>query len=261
MAARKGSERARMRELAREIDRHNRLYYLEDAPELSDAAFDRLFRELQELEAAHPELRAEDSPTQRVGVPPAEGFASVRRDVPMLSLDNAKDVEEIEAFDARVRRLLDREEPVAYLAEPKLDGAGVELVYENGVFAVGSTRGDGRTGEDVTANLRHLFSIPLRLAGAPPDRLSVRGEVVLPLRAFARLNAARFARDEEPFVNPRNAAAGALRQLHDIDRDRLRSLSFFAYAVGVGLPDDVNDQRGTLAALAAWGFETSPGAA
>jgi DNA ligase (NAD+) len=244
-----------MAELAAEIERHLRLYHVEDRPEITDAEYDALFRELQDLERAHPELARPDSPTQRVGAPPADGFATVPHRVPMLSLDNAMDEAEMRAFDERVRRLLDRES-VAYLAEPKLDGAGVELVYEAGRLAVGSTRGDGRSGEDVTANLRKLSSIPLALRGSAPGRVSVRGEVILPLGAFESLNAAREARGEERFVNPRNAAAGALRQLHDVDVRRLRALEFRSYQVAEGLPAGVGTQAGVLEKLRSWGFLT-----
>jgi DNA ligase (NAD+) len=247
---------ARMAALAAEIERHIRLYHAEDRPEISDAEYDALFRELQELERLHPELARPDSPTQRVGAPPAEGFAPVPHRVPMLSLDNAMDEEEMRAFDERVRRLLDRD-AVSYLGEPKLDGAAIELVYEGGRLAVGSTRGDGRTGEDVTANLRRVPSIPLALAGGTAGRVSVRGEVILPLASFERLNAAREARGEERFVNPRNAAAGALRQIHDVDVRRLRALEFRSYQVAEGLPARVTTQEGVLEQLRRWGFPVS----
>ncbi len=257
----RGDPAARIRALVDDLNRHLRLYHAEDAPEISDAEYDRRFRQLQELEAAHPELVAPDSPTHRVGAPPAEGFATVPHRVPMLSLDNAMDADEMRAFEERIRRALDREGPVAFLAEPKLDGAGVELVYEDGALAVGSTRGDGRVGEDVTVNLKQLGSIPMHLAGDPathPPRLSVRGEVVLPLAAFRRLNERRVAKDLEPFVNPRNAAAGALRMLHDVDLDRLRSLEFRAYAVAEGLPDDLQRQEQVLDLLRGFGFRVTP---
>jgi len=248
--------RRRIEDLCREVERHNRLYYLDDAPELSDADYDRLFRELRELEEAHPELRRPDSPTLRVGAPPAEGFAEVRHRVPMLSLDNAMNADDMRAFDERIRRELgDEEVAVDYVGEPKLDGAGVELVYEDGVLAVGATRGDGRVGEDVTANLRKSASIPLSLEGDLPARISVRGEVTLPVARFERLNRARLERGQEPFANPRNAAAGALRQLHDLDIERLRALEFRAYALGEGVPEPVTSQAGILEQLAAWGFQ------
>jgi DNA ligase (NAD+) len=249
-----------MGDLVASIDRHDRLYYLEDDPEISDAEYDRLLRELRDLEERHPDLVRPDSPSQRVGAPPAEGFAEVHRRVPMLSLDNAMAAEAMQTFDERVRRELEVDEPIAYAVEPKLDGAGVELVYENGSQAVGATRGDGRVGEDVTANLRLCPAIPLVLESArpAPALLSVRGEVVLPIRRFEKLNASRLARDLEPFANPRNAAAGSLRQIHDIDSDRLRALDFRAYTVGEGLPDDVTSQSQLLEALSAWGFRVSP---
>ncbi|HEX2486405.1 MAG TPA: hypothetical protein VHQ66_13940, partial [Myxococcota bacterium] len=238
-----------MRALAAEIDRHDRLYFLEDRPELSDAEYDALRRELEALERVHPELVSPDSPTQRIGAPPGEGFATVPHRVPMLSLENAMAEDEMRAFDERVRRLLDRD-AVAYVGEPKLDGASAELVYEDGRLAVGSTRGDGRFGEDVTANLRQLLSLPLSLRDAsPPARVSVRGEVILPLERFERLNREREKRGEEPFVNPRNAAAGALRQLHDVDLRRLRALEFRAYAVAEGLPTQVRTQWDVLETL------------
>jgi len=254
----KADARARIDALVAQIERHNRLYHLEDRPEISDAAYDRLFRELLALEEAHPELRRPDSPTQRVGAPPAEGFAEVPHQVPMLSLDNAMNADEMRAFDERVRRELGEENPVSYVGEPKLDGAGVELVYRQGVLAVGATRGDGLVGEDVTANLKRSPSIPLALRGEAPARVSVRGEVALPIAAFERLNQARLARGLEPFANPRNAAAGSLRQLHEIDVQRLRSLEFRAYALGEGIPKGIASQAQVLEQLAAWGFLVSP---
>jgi DNA ligase (NAD+) len=249
--------RARIDFLVREIARHDRLYFLEDHPEISDAEYDRLFRELRQLEAKHPELVRPDSPTQRLGVPPAEGFAEVRRDVPMLSLDNAMDEADMRAFDERIRRELGEEGAVDYVGEPKLDGAGVELVYERGALAVGSTRGDGRVGEDVTANLKKSPSVPLTLAGRPPARVSVRGEVALPIASFERLNARRLQRGLEAFANPRNAAAGSLRQLHDIDVDRLRALEFRAYAIGGEVPPGIDTQAEILKRLREWGFLVS----
>jgi DNA ligase (NAD+) len=246
--------------LVDDLNRHARLYFVEDRPEISDAEYDRLFRELQQLEAAHPEWVRPDSPSQRIGPAPAGGFAPAEHRVPMLSLDNAMDEAEMRSFDERVRRLLGHEKAVAYMGEPKLDGAGIELVYEDGRLAVGATRGDGRVGEDVTQNLRHVFSIPAALAkGGPrhPGRLSVRGEVILPLAAFERLNAARLARGEEAFANPRNAAAGSLRQLQNVDRRRLGALEFRAYALGEGVPATVRTQADVLDALRAWGFHVS----
>ncbi len=249
--------RQRVDFLIRELERHNRLYYLEDSPEISDAEWDRLFHELRDLEEAHPELRRPDSPTERVGAPPAEGFAEVPHRVPMLSLDNAMNEDDMRAFDERMHRELGEETKVAYVGEPKLDGAGVELVYEDGLLRVGATRGDGQVGEDVTANLKQTASIPLKLEGEAPARVSVRGEVALPVVAFGRLNVGRLERGLEPFANPRNAAAGSLRMLHDIDSERLRSLEFRAYALGEGIPKGVATQLEILAQLRAWGFLVS----
>jgi len=250
----------RAAELRAELLRHNRLYYQQDAPEISDAEWDALLRELQELEERFPELVTPDSPTQRVGAPPAAGFAPVEHRVPMLSLDNAMSEDDMRAFDLRVRRILgDEDEAVAYVGEPKLDGASLELVYEDGRLAVGATRGDGRTGEDVTANLRHVWSIPFELAGegVPRGRLSVRGEVLLPLAAFQRLNETRRERGDEPFANPRNAAAGALRQLHAVDKQRLGALEFRAYGLEEGVPRGVGTQVEVLERLRDWGFVVS----
>jgi DNA ligase (NAD+) len=243
--------------LTAELNRHLRLYHQEDAPEISDAEYDELFLELSALEAAHPGLVRPDSPTQRVGAPPAEGFAEFVHRVPMLSLDNAMTSEDLRGFDERVRRILERTEAIDYVVEPKLDGASVELVYEDGALRAGATRGDGRVGEDVTANLRLSPSVPLSLHGEARGRISVRGEVVLPTARFERLNARRLERGLEPFANPRNAAAGSLRQLHDTDRDRLRALELRAYSVGEGLPRDVATQAQVLERLAGWGFATS----
>ncbi|MEE8509286.1 MAG: NAD-dependent DNA ligase LigA, partial [Myxococcota bacterium] len=229
------ADRRRMGLLIGELSRHDRLYYQEDRPEVTDAEYDRLLRELRKLEASHPALIRPDSPTQRFGAPPAEGFATVRHLEPMRSLDNATNADAMRNFDARLLRELEREEPIEYHTEPKLDGAGVELIYDQGRLSVGSTRGDGRVGEDVTANLRLCPNIPLVLVpGRPiPERVSVRGEVALSAARFERLNARRLERDQEPFANPRNAAAGSLRQLHEIDTQRLRSLEFRAYAIAI----------------------------
>ena len=249
----------RMAALVAELRHHNARYYLDDDPEISDAEYDALLRELAALEAERPELVLPNSPTQHVGTPPRdEGFQPFEHQVPMLSLDNAMDAEEFEAFDARVRRLLDREEAVEYVGELKLDGAAVELVYEGRHLQVGATRGDGRTGEDVTANLRHVHTIPLALPEtAPAGRISVRGEVVLPSLGFARLNRERSARGDDPFVNPRNAAAGSLRQLQNVDVERLRSLELRAYQIAEGLPGGIDTQWDALALLRSWGFRVS----
>jgi len=242
--------------LRREIERHNRLYYVEDAPELSDAAFDELFRELGALEAAHPELLSPDSPTQRVGAQPAEGFAEVTHRVPMLSLANAFSDEDVAAFDRRCREGLERER-VAYSCELKFDGLAVSLTYADGRFAQGATRGDGSAGEDVTANLRTIRAIPLRLEGDAPALLEVRGEVVMLRRDFESLNRRQAQAGEKTFVNPRNAAAGSLRQL-DPRLTARRRLSFFAYGVGAHEGFAMPATQGALMErLAALGFPVS----
>jgi DNA ligase (NAD+) len=256
----KKDAREQIARLCRELDRHGRLYYLEDRPVISDADYDGLLRQLGELETRFPEFARSDSPTQRVGAPPAAGFESRAHLAPMLSLDNALGEAELQAFDQRVRRELGREdEPIEYACEPKLDGAGIELIYRDGQLEAGLTRGDGSRGEDVTANLRLVLSIPLAIEfESVPPTLSVRGEIVLPKAPFRRLNAARIESGEEPFANPRNAAAGALRQLHQVDRRRLRSLEFRAYAVADPAALGVASQMEILGRLADFGFAVSP---
>ncbi len=228
---------ARAEKLRTEIERHNYQYYMLDRPLISDAEYDALFRELQQLEARYPELVGPDSPTQRVGAAPAEAFAEVVHRVPMLSLNNALDEEEVGAFDRRVREAL-AVEGVEYAAEPKFDGLAVSLTYERGALVRGATRGDGYTGEDVTANLRTVRAIPLRLAArrAPP-LLEARGEVLMLKSDFEELNRAQRARGDKEFANPRNAAAGSLRQL-DSRVTAARKLTFFAYGLGIaeGVP-------------------------
>ena len=220
------------------VSEHQRRYYVEDRPTVSDAEYDALYRELQDLEAAHPHLVTPDSPTQRVGAEPAEGFESVAHQVPMLSLDNARDADELREFEARLIRLQDESpQPLSYVVEPKIDGLGVALLYENGDFVRGATRGDGRVGENITQNLRTIQSIPLRLAGklARLNRLEIRGEVYMPRRAFARLNRQLEADGLAPFANPRNAAAGSLRLLDSRITAR-RPLDVFFYTLGYAEP-------------------------
>jgi DNA ligase (NAD+) len=217
----------KIQKLRSTLERHNRLYYVEDAPEISDAEYDRLFRELQALEEAHPELRSPDSPTQRVGAAPQAQFAEVRHRTPMLSIANAFDADEVRAFDRRMRENLDAER-VEYAVEPKFDGLAVSLIYRDGVFVQGATRGDGTTGEDVTANLRTVRSIPLSVSGK--EDLEVRGEVLMYRRDFDALNERQRRAEQKEYVNPRNAAAGAVRQL-DSRITATRRLRFFAYAL------------------------------
>jgi DNA ligase (NAD+) len=223
---------ARAAKLRDEIERANYDYYVLDAPTLPDAEYDRLFRELQDLECQAPALVTPDSPTMRIGVTPCTEFAQVAHATPMLSLGNALDDGEVEAFDRRVREGLDAEGDVDYSAEPKFDGLAISLTYERGVFALGATRGDGHTGEDVTSNLRTVRAIPLRLRKGPtPGMLEVRGEVFMLKRDFQILNQEQRRAGEKEFANPRNAAAGALRQL-DSRVTASRHLTFCAYGLG-----------------------------
>jgi DNA ligase (NAD+) len=249
----------RIRTLRAEIERHNRQYYVLDAPLISDAEYDQLFRELQALEAEHPQLLSADSPTQRVGAAPLSEFATVAHATPMLSLNNAFAEAEVAAFDRRVREGLAAIGEVDYAAEPKFDGLAISLNYEQGVLVRGATRGDGATGEDVTANLRTVRSIPLHLQGSGwPAVLEVRGEVLMWRSDFERMNARQREHAEKEFVNPRNAAAGSLRQLDPRITAR-RPLRFFAYGVGgiaaTGLPAT---HSVLLDRLAEWGFPVAP---
>ena len=222
---------ARAAALRREIEAHDHRYYVLDAPSVSDAQYDGLYRELQTLEASHPALITPDSPTQRVSGTPSPSFEAVTHRVPMLSLNNAFSDVEVEAFDRRVREALDIAS-VVYSVEPKFDGLAINLTYEHGIFTTGSTRGDGYSGENVTANLRTVSSIPLRLDGvAVPPLLEVRGEVLMLKRDFEALNDAQSRKGEKTFANPRNAAAGSLRQL-DPRITSERRLAFFAYGLG-----------------------------
>ncbi len=246
---------ARAAQLRAEIERHNYAYYVLDAPTIPDAEYDRLFRELQAIEAAHPELVTPDSPTQRVGGKPLAAFREVRHAVPMLSLNNAFSAEEVEAFDRRCREGLGRE-VIRYACEPKFDGLAITLRYEGGVFVQGATRGDGFTGEDVTQNLRTVRNIPLRLTGADvPPLIEVRGEVLMLRRDFEKLNERQRAAGEKEFANPRNAAAGSLRQL-DPKITAQRPLRFYAYGVadaGAVSPAPILHSE-MMARLAGWGI-------
>lgn len=238
-----------------EIERHNHAYYVLDAPTIPDAEYDKLFRELQALEQQYPELLTADSPTQRVGAPPLKAFPPHAHGVPMLSLNNAFSADEVEAFDKRVRDGLATIAAIDYAVEPKFDGLAISLTYENGVFSCGATRGDGVTGEEVTPNLRTLHAIPLRLQGEGwPTRIEIRGEVLMFKADFAELNARQRERGDKEFANPRNAAAGSLRQL-DSRITAGRPLSFFAYGVGLGGDAvDVATHAELMDRLAAWGF-------
>ncbi|MRR07239.1 MAG: NAD-dependent DNA ligase LigA [Deltaproteobacteria bacterium] len=244
---------ARIKELYTEIERHNRLYYQNDSPEISDTEYDALFRELQLLEEQFPASALPDSPTRRVGAPPRENFSQVPHRVPMLSLENAQTEAEIVEFDERVKRFLaiGAGEEIRYFCEPKMDGLAVELVYENGVFITGSTRGDGFIGEDITLNLRTIKALPLRLTTTAPQLLELRGEVYLALKDFQRLNAEREEEGAQPFANPRNAAAGSLRQL-DSRITAKRPLSLFCYGPGEVAGYDFDSQQNFLDTIAQW---------
>ena len=254
----------RAEELREAIRHHDYLYYSLDRPEISDAEYDRLFRELRALEEEHPELVTPDSPTQRVGVEPLEGFGQIRHLEPMLSLANAKDETELRAWHARVLRLSEQAgfapEELRFVAEPKIDGLAVSLRYEDGRLASGATRGNGVIGEDVTQNLRTVGAIPLRITavhGAVPALLEVRGEVYLPLSAFERLNEQRVAAGEPTFANPRNAAAGSLRQL-DPQVTASRPLTIWNYGVGFVEGETFESHSQVLAWLAEHHFRVSP---
>ena len=228
------SARQEILELRRQIEEHNRRYYVLDDPLISDADYDRLFRRLLELERDHPDLATPDSPTQKIGAPPLEKFSTVQHTVPMLSLNNAKDAEELQEFEERIQRFLKHTHPMEYAVEPKIDGLAVELVYIDGKFTVGSTRGDGIHGEDITLNLKTIRSIPLALrAGSmpAPRRLEVRGEVFLWRKAFQQMNREREEKGLPVFANPRNAAAGSLKQL-DSTITAKRPLDIFCHGYG-----------------------------
>ena len=275
--------RERASQLRLEIDKHNHAYYVRDEPTISDAEYDKLMRELEALEESHPTLRSDDSPTQRVGAAPLAAFDSVTHAVPMLSLGNAFEEEEVAAFDKRVADTLTQAgmikpgEQVDYACELKLDGLAINLRYEDGQLVHAATRGDGQTGEDVTANVRTIRSIPLRLPAEAPAVLEVRGEVLMNHAAFERLNQAQAQRQEKVFVNPRNAAAGSLRQL-DSHVTAQRPLRFFAYGWGevsgdlparhidvlewfarLGLPVNLKQQASVLGVKGLMGFYQTVG--
>lgn len=223
----------RLEQLRRQLNEYNYQYYVLDAPTVPDAEYDRLMRELQALEAAHPALITPDSPTQKVGAPPLTAFSEVAHEVPMLSLDNAFETEEFFAFVKRMEDRLKSPLHSAFCCEPKLDGLAVSLLYENGVLVRGATRGDGRTGEDITANVRTIENLPLRLRGDDfPQRLEVRGEVFMTKAGFEKLNQSQVQQGKKAFVNPRNAAAGSVRQL-DSRITAARPLSIYLYGVGL----------------------------
>ncbi|HUO05651.1 MAG TPA: NAD-dependent DNA ligase LigA [Candidatus Binataceae bacterium] len=252
---------AEAEKLREQIDRHNYRYYVLDAPEISDSEYDKLMRRLEAIEREHPDLATPDSPTQRVGAKPSEKFGIVKHRRMMMSLGNAMDEAEMREFDKKTKRFLKSDADIEYVTEVKLDGCGIELVYENGHLVVGSTRGDGINGEDVTANIRTIKSIPLKLVhpehGKIPHLLEVRGEVIIPRNAFAKLNEERETAGDPPFANPRNAAAGALRQL-DPKVTASRPLNAFLYAPGEIEGVQFKSQWDFLRAIKSLGLRTNP---
>ncbi|HNY77767.1 MAG: NAD-dependent DNA ligase LigA [Sedimentisphaerales bacterium] len=253
-----GDVRKRLERLRQEIRRHDHLYYVLNAPEIGDREYDALFAELLRLEAAHPELVTADSPTQRVSGRPLDEFATVRHAVPMLSMDNTYSAEELQAFDERVRKQLDRAD-YDYVVELKIDGLAISLRYEEGMLVAGATRGDGEVGDDVTANIRTIKSIPLSLLNGDdvPRVLEVRGEVYMPTRSFVELNRMRAEAGEPAFANPRNAAAGSLKLL-DARVTATRNLAFFAYAVGEVSQPLAADHYHTLQRFRTLGLPVNP---
>ena len=248
-----------------ELNAHNYKYYVLDDPEISDSAYDSLFRELQKLEQDNPELITSDSPTQRVGATPLDEFNSVKHEMPMLSLSNAFSDDDLDAFDKRIVDLLQKDQsyddkPLQYAAEPKLDGLAISLLYEDGILVRGATRGDGATGEDVTQNIRTIDTIPLKLIGENiPKRLEARGEVIMTKEGFEKLNQTQRENNEKTFANPRNAAAGSLRQL-DSKITATRPLAFFCYGMGI-ISDEVNlpnSHSEIMAQLQQWGLRINP---
>jgi DNA ligase (NAD+) len=252
----------RVRQLRPEIEHHNYRYHVLDDPEIPDSAYDQLLLELRAIESQHPELVTPDSPTQRVGAEPLEHFGEVRHAVPMLSLDNAFEPADIEAFDRRIHERLGDPQDVEYACEPKLDGLAVSIVYRDGALVQAATRGDGTTGEDVTHNVRTIKSVPLRLQGKGwPGVLEVRGEVIMPLAGFDDMNRRAEKKSEKVFVNPRNAAAGSLRQL-DPRVTASRPLEMFFYGIGLLEKGTLPGRHSEiLAQLKEWGLRPTPDSA
>jgi DNA ligase (NAD+) len=255
-----GEVKQEIAELRQEIERHNYHYHVLDHPLISDAEYDTLFRRLVQLEKEHPEFASPDSPTQKVGAPPLEKFNTVRHTVPMLSLNNANSREEMEEFDERIRRFLRSSGAIEYVAEPKIDGVAVELVYLSGRLSVGATRGDGINGEDITLNLKTIRSIPLSLNQAKrplPQRLEVRGEVFLTRAAFQQMNREREEEGQAVFANPRNAAAGSLKQL-DSNITAKRPLDIFCHGIGYLDGGTFSNHWDSLQAIKEWGLKPVP---
>lgn len=240
-------------DLRREIERHNYRYYVLDDPVVSDAEYDALMRQLTQIEEEYPDLRTGDSPTQKVGAAPKDGFAEVRHTHPMLSLENAMNADEVAAWQERLVRVVGEDGERGYVCEPKMDGVAVEIVYEDGSLSRAATRGDGVTGEDITANVRTIASVPLRLREGAPATLSARGEVFIALDDFEALNRRQAEAGEKLYVNPRNTAAGSLKQL-DPSVTASRPLRFFAYGLGDPAAAGIESQWEVLETLRAWGL-------
>ena len=253
--------RQKIEALREEINRHNKLYYQNDSPEIPDAQYDLLFRELKDLEEDHPEMASPDSPTRRVGAPPTGRFAPVSHATPMLSLDNGFSFDEVKQFEQRIFRHLGSSGPIEYLVEPKIDGLAVELVYDDGKLVQASTRGDGNVGEDITANIKTILTVPMTLTARRkleiPKRLEVRGEVYMPLEDFNRFNQQREKQNLPRFANPRNAAAGSLRQL-DSRITATRPLNIFCY--GAARPEELgaSTQSELMDFFRIWGLRANP---
>jgi DNA ligase (NAD+) len=251
----------RIEELRGLINYHNRRYYQLDDPEISDAEYDRLMKELIDLEVQFPKIDVSDSPTQRVGAAPLEKFSTVWHFTPMLSLANAFSEQDISDFGERIKRFLGTHENITFVAEPKLDGTAVNLIYENGIFAAGATRGDGTVGEDITQNLKTIHTIPLQIKKSKdlpiPERIEIRGEVYIEIEQFNKLNDRRLKEGEPPFANPRNAAAGSLRQL-DSKITAKRPLDIFCYGTGMVTGKSFKRHREILQTLSRWGFRVNP---
>ncbi len=257
MASSREQTKREILNLREQLEKHNYHYYVLDDPIVGDAEYDRLFRRLLDLEKAHPEFAAPDSPTQKVGAPPLERFTTVRHNVPMLSLNNATNQEEMKEFEARIERFLKRSQPIQYVVEPKIDGVAVELVYEDGHFTVGSTRGDGINGEDISLNLKTIRSIPLTLRKNRrdvPQHLEIRGEVFLSHEAFQKLNREREEEGQPVFANPRNSAAGSLKQL-DSTVTAKRPLDIFCHGMGEVVGTSFTSHMDFLKTLKEWGLK------
>jgi DNA ligase (NAD+) len=255
----KETARKKIEDLRKQIRRHDYLYYVLNKPEISDAKYDKLMKEVEELETEFPDLVTADSPTQRVGAAPLEEFGTIKHLKPMLSLDTASEIEEIRKFDERIKRELEVEN-VGYIAEPKLDGLSVELVYEQGRFVRGSTRGDGINGEDTSENIKTIRAVPLLLRedeAEVPERLAVRGEVIMNIADFEEFNKYLIQNNMQPLANPRNAAAGSLRRL-DPSETALRPLDIYFYEILTVEGITIGTQWDAIQKLKNWGLKVNP---